>query len=90
MNALCQEANACEEDNTQHGASPHTAITKVTVAFRTNECTDCYVNCCIGGVPVNIFGNQVAALGTLALFERVDLLVAKDHLFKKSIILTMV
>ena len=41
----------------------------------------------VGHVSVDISGNQTGALSTLALFEEVDRLVSRDHLFKRSILL---
>ena len=41
----------------------------------------------IGHVSVDISGNQTGALSTLALFEEVDHLVGRDHLFKRTILL---
>ena len=41
----------------------------------------------IGHVSVDISGNQTGALSTLALFEEVDQLVGRAHLFKRTILL---
>jgi len=46
------------------------------------------VKCQIGSVPCDISGNQTGALATLALFEEVDKIVGRDHLFKRTILLT--
>ena len=48
------------------------------------------IKCTIGGVSVDITGNQVNALATLLLFEQFDRVVGKNHLFKKTILLAMV
>ena len=41
----------------------------------------------VGHVSVDISGNQTGALSTLALFEEVDQLVGREHLFKRTILL---
>ncbi len=48
------------------------------------------MKCNMGGIDVDISGNHTAALSALALFEEVDTLVGRNHLFKKSILLTKV
>ena len=45
------------------------------------------IKCQVGHVSVDISGNQTGALSTLALFEEVDLLVGRAHLFKRCILL---
>lgn len=88
VNALCQEASSSHHNtNNIHATttqSPHYAVSRLSVSFNK---TRPYINCCIGGVHVNIFGNALAGLSHLALLERMDLLCAQEHLFKRTIIL---
>ena len=97
VNALCQEAYATSSgaaageatagvDVSVPTASALHLIQSVTVFFATSK-QHAVVRCCIGGIDVSIYGNNVPALGSLALFEHVDQLVGKEHLFKRSILL---
>ncbi|XP_047159323.1 uncharacterized protein LOC124829797 isoform X2 [Vigna umbellata] len=45
------------------------------------------VKCIVQDIVVDISFNQLGGLSTLCFLEKVDQLVAKDHLFKRSIIL---
>ncbi|TKY56598.1 Poly(A) RNA polymerase cid14 [Spatholobus suberectus] len=45
------------------------------------------VKCIVQNIVVDISFNQLGGLSTLCFLEKVDRLVAKDHLFKRSIIL---
>ncbi|KAG4402595.1 hypothetical protein GLYMA_02G235800v4 [Glycine max] len=45
------------------------------------------VKCIVQDIVVDISFNQLGGLSTLCFLEKVDRLVAKDHLFKRSIIL---
>ncbi|XP_007011348.2 PREDICTED: uncharacterized protein LOC18587491 isoform X1 [Theobroma cacao] len=45
------------------------------------------VKCTVNNIPVDISFNQTAGLSALCFLEKVDQFVAKDHLFKCSIIL---
>ncbi|XVF00370.1 hypothetical protein REPUB_Repub03eG0279700 [Reevesia pubescens] len=45
------------------------------------------VKCTVNNIPVDISFNQVAGISALCFLEKVDQLVGKDHLFKRSIIL---
>lgn len=45
------------------------------------------VKCTVNDIPVDISFNQMAGLSTLCFLEKVDELIGKDHLFKRSIIL---
>jgi len=67
VNALCQEASSEQEGVTRPAA--HFAVQKVTVIFSEEHTV---VKCQIGSVRVNIYGNQVTALASSALFEYVD------------------
>jgi len=46
------------------------------------------VHALVGNVTVEICANQPNTLSSVALFEELDRLVGKDHLFKRTIILT--
>ncbi|KAG4213467.1 hypothetical protein ERO13_A01G059200v2 [Gossypium hirsutum] len=45
------------------------------------------VKCTVNDIPVDIPFNQTAGLSALCFLEKVDQLIGKDHLFKRSIIL---
>lgn len=45
------------------------------------------VKCSVQNIPVDISFNQMAGLSALCFLEKVDQLIAKDHLFKRSVIL---
>ncbi|TYJ38282.1 hypothetical protein E1A91_A05G433100v1 [Gossypium mustelinum] len=45
------------------------------------------VKCTVNDIPVDISFNQTAGLSALCFLEKVDQLIGKDHLFKRSIIL---
>ncbi|KAK8575727.1 hypothetical protein V6N13_033016 [Hibiscus sabdariffa] len=45
------------------------------------------VKCTVNDIPVDISFNQMAGLSALCFLEKVDQLIGKDHLFKRSIIL---
>ncbi|CAN1858328.1 hypothetical protein LINPERHAP1_LOCUS42836 [Linum perenne] len=45
------------------------------------------IKCSVNDISVDISFNQMAGLAALCFLERVDLIIGKDHLFKKSIIL---
>ncbi|XP_038995265.1 uncharacterized protein LOC120119516 [Hibiscus syriacus] len=45
------------------------------------------VKCTVNDIPVDISFNQMAGLSALCFLEKVDQLIRKDHLFKRSIIL---
>lgn len=45
------------------------------------------VKCLVGNIVVDISFNQLGGLCTLCFLEKVDRLIGKDHLFKRSIIL---
>ena len=94
VNALCQEAYAGggaggggeEKDTAVPTVSAQYLIQSVTVLFATSK-QHAVVRCTIGGVDVSMYGNNVTALASLALFEHVDTLVGQSHLFKRSILL---
>ena len=93
VNALCQEAYAGggvaggnETDTAVPTVSAQYLIQSVTVLFATSK-QHAVVRCTIGGVDVSMYGNNVSALASLALFEHVDTLVGQSHLFKRSILL---
>ena len=93
VNALCQEAYAGggvaggdEKDTAVPTVSAQYLIQSVTVLFATSK-QHAVVRCTIGGVGVSMYGNNVIALASLALFEHVDTLVGQSHLFKRSILL---
>ena len=93
VNALCQEAYAGggvaagdEKDTAVPTVSAQYLIQSVTVLFATSK-QHAVVRCAIGGVDVSMYGNNVTALASLALFEHVDTLVGHSHLFKRSILL---
>ncbi|CAN6709966.1 unnamed protein product [Malus baccata var. baccata] len=46
------------------------------------------VKCFVNNMAIDISFNQTAGLSTLCFLEQVDQLIGKDHLYKKSIILT--
>ena len=75
-----------ERDSTAASPPPPKAQFPVkSVTFISAETA--VVKAQIGHVSVDISGNQTGALSTLALFEEVDQLVGKDHLFKRTILL---
>ena len=78
VGALCQEAAIPSQ-----GSSPQFAVKSVTFVNGIVQ----VVKCQIGSIPVDISGNQTGALATLALFEEVDKLIGRDHLFKRTILL---
>ena len=93
VNALCQEAYAGggvaagdEKDTAVPTVPAQYLIQSVTVLFATSK-QHAVVRCTIGGVDVSMYGNNVTALASLALFEHVDTLVGQSHLFKRSILL---
>ncbi|KDO44283.1 hypothetical protein CISIN_1g0061401mg [Citrus sinensis] len=45
------------------------------------------VKCSVQNIPVDISFNQMAGLSALCFLEKVDRLIGKDHLFKRSVIL---
>jgi hypothetical protein len=45
------------------------------------------VKCQVGLDRVDVSANQTEALAAVALFEKFDRLVGRDHLFKRSLIL---
>ncbi|XP_022764860.1 uncharacterized protein LOC111310036 [Durio zibethinus] len=45
------------------------------------------VKCTVNNIPVDISFNKMAGLSALCFLEKVDQIVGKDHLFKRSIIL---
>ena len=45
------------------------------------------VSCVIDNMRCSIHGNAVNTLGALALFERADILIGQNHLFKRSVLL---
>ncbi|XP_039060932.1 uncharacterized protein LOC120205057 [Hibiscus syriacus] len=45
------------------------------------------VKCTVNDIPVDISFNQMAGLSALCFLEKVNQLIGKDHLFKRSIIL---
>lgn len=45
------------------------------------------VKCSVQNIPVDISFNQMAGLSALCLLEKVDQLIGKDHILKRSIIL---
>ncbi|GAY40579.1 hypothetical protein CUMW_053040 [Citrus unshiu] len=45
------------------------------------------VKCSVQNIPVDISFNQMAGLSALCFLEKVDQLIGKDHLFKRSVIL---
>jgi hypothetical protein len=82
VNALCQEA-AAETDVTTR-APTQFAVQKVTAIFSEERPV---IQCRIGLVSVNIYGNNVGALARCSLHEFVDIQVGQDHLYKRSLIL---
>lgn len=76
VNALCQEANVAATD-------PRFAVRSVTFVNADTR----VVKCQIGRISIDISGNQVGALATLGLFEEIDRLVGRDHLFKRTVLL---
>lgn len=88
VNALCQEASSNHHNqNNVHATtttSPHTAVSELSVSFSKQQP---YICATIGGIQVQIRGNAVRDLSSLALFERMDLLCAQQHLFKRTVIL---
>ena len=44
----------------------------------------------VGGLDVDLSGNQVGALAALCLFEEADRLIGRQHLFKRSLLLAKV
>ena len=93
VNALCQEAYAGggvaagdERDTAVPTVSAQYLIQSVTVLFATSK-QHAVVRCSIGGVDVSMYGNNVSALASLALFEHADTLVGQSHLFKRSVLL---
>ena len=93
VNALCNEAagdnNMIDDPANQAQlyttTSTHHQVQSVSIDF-TQYNKPC-ITTVIGGTAIQIYANETAALASLAIFETVDRLIGKSHLFKRTILL---
>ncbi|GMH71840.1 hypothetical protein TrLO_g12879 [Triparma laevis f. longispina] len=75
---LCKTSNSPENNNGEH---------KISNVNFSNEGESRAIRCTTDGVNVDMTANSIEELYQVAFLEEVDLLLGKDHLFKRSIIL---
>jgi RNA exonuclease 4 len=97
FNALLQEQqstlaanSSLQSEENQYNAMLQYSISRVVVNLPQNGQSSqrgISIGVEIGGTSIEITGNNVNALCNVALFERMDMLVRKNHLFKRSVLL---